>query len=96
MGLSKKDARDIIEGGGSVLHKGKLITRVDQLYAFDGTPEEKDAEREALRRRLAELDSEGGGSGDEASDESAAGGASEDGSASDEKDAPKGAAKRGK
>jgi hypothetical protein len=71
MALTKKAAREIIENGGSVLHKGKLITRVDQLNVFDGTAEEKEAERLALKARLAELEGEDAGDGQLSPDEKA-------------------------
>lgn len=52
--------RDVIEAGGSVKYKGKLITRVDQLFKVNGTEAEKTSEIDSLKARLAEL--EGGNS----------------------------------
>ena len=56
MALTKQQARDVITGGGSVLHKGKLFTKPEHLKNFDGTEEEKQSEIETLRQRLAELE----------------------------------------
>lgn len=56
MALTKAQAEEVIRNGGSVLYKGKLITKPEHLKYFEGTSEEKDAEKEALRARLAELE----------------------------------------
>lgn len=56
MALTKTQAEEIIRNGGSVLHNGKLMTKPEHLKFFDGTAEEKEAEKEALRARLAELE----------------------------------------
>lgn len=57
--LTKTQMREQIEAGGSVLYKGKLITRVDQLTRITGTDAEKQSEIDSLEARLAEL--KGGG-----------------------------------
>lgn len=61
MALTKQQARETIESGGSVLHKGRLYTKVEHLKHFDGTPEEKQSEIEDLEKRLAELKNESSG-----------------------------------
>lgn len=55
MGLSKTQIRDIIEGGGTVLHSRGLITNVGQLARLHGSEAEKQSEIEGLEKRLAEL-----------------------------------------
>lgn len=56
MALTKAQAKEVLDGSGSVLHNGKLITKPEHLKYFDGTEEEKEAEKESLRARLAELE----------------------------------------
>lgn len=69
MPLTKQQARETIEAGGSVLYKGKLLTKVEHLKYFDGTQEERAAEAESLRARLAELETTEAAAGGETSDE---------------------------
>lgn len=56
MGLSKTQMRDVLEKGGTVLYKGRLITSVAQLVKVSGTAQENASELETLRARVAELE----------------------------------------
>lgn len=58
MALTKEQAAQVLNDGGSVLYKGRLITKPEHLKYFEGTAEEKEAEKAALRERLAELEGE--------------------------------------
>lgn len=58
MALTKAQAEEVIKNGGSVLYEGKLITKPEHLKFFEGTDEEKESEKAALKARLAELEPE--------------------------------------
>lgn len=56
MPLTREQARQTILGGGSVLHKGRLLTKIEHLQFFEGTDEEKQSELQKLKARVAELE----------------------------------------
>jgi hypothetical protein len=66
--LSKKQMREVLENGATVLHPRGLITSVAQLSTLTGTDEERESERASLLARLAEIDGDGGKSKTEAAD----------------------------
>jgi hypothetical protein len=97
--LSRQQMENVINGGGSVLHKGRLITRIENLpsaMALAKTPEEKEAAKADLQARMeklqaeaAELEKSDSDAGDEKSEKAQAKDSAKKEESADKKDAKK-------